>query len=951
MDELGNHVAGETTEATPTGVTSTSSELRKRRSTRIVQAVPLQVTGVDALGRPFVERTSSLILNCHGCRYQSKHYVLKNMWVRLEIPHPEENHEPRMVRGRVAWIQRPRTVRQLFQVALELEVPGNVWGIGFPPEDWFNFSEHDKGHLAAGESAFGSVPGSTPWHERSADSTLERGHEVPHDITPIETPGFAPETEIHVSLNEAGEPSAPATASSMASTPPDKIRVFPSPNSATDASLQLARQLTRLLADARQQIQTAAREAAAQAVSAERLTSEEHWQKRLVGAQEELAKELATAIARIQEESAANPPTAEASSAALRDEVFRGIAPQVEELVREVSATVQEQRAGQLDQRSREAHDHVERLRAACQQAEEAGGRLRETADRTAAQIGARAEDAQRALQDACRLSEEQLSAQRDALNTELTAAQSCWQAFLSGELEAAQTRWQIAVDNALLDVQDRASHTVQERGEQLLAKLQEQTARLSNGLRETANSFAAQSEQHVAALRDSLDSQARRVEGLLGQAGEASERVAGFSARLDTVQQEALERFQGQVDDVLSLHRNELHRRSDALFGEISGRIRAAFDDSSREAAATFSEQIDAMIQPQIAKSDEAMQRLAGGRSLLDAAMSLQQDRVREATNAAFADALEGFRTELAGAEKSLQAAADTMTTKTITEVEGRLEGLKQQTAEDLAKSAEWYEKRAQTQIQVVSEKVSEQTAAHLRDKAEDISNEFASELDQSSKNFVSYAQGQMAEVVSDAFERARALFSEAAETTSAAFVDEIQRHARQDLEGFTSELQDSTAQARNQVESAHAELKHRLTTEQEDFLRRFHTAMHGAVDQGVASAHEKVHAGFEPLLAAWNTAKHAHQAEMQAVSSQISEQAADQYRDRLENVSNQWMLATVSSLDHQSRDAVARIASVADETLRETCSQVFADIGEALRERLQQIASTLTGPGAKTS
>ena len=138
-------------------------------------------------------------------------------------------------------------------------------------------------------------------------------------------------------------------------------------------------------------------------MSAERLTSEEHWQKRLVGAQEELAKELATAIARIQEESAANPPTAEASSAALRDEVFRGIAPQVEELVREVSATVQEQRAGQLDQRSREAHDHVERLRAACQQAEEAGGRLRETADRTAAQIGARAEDAQRALQDACR--------------------------------------------------------------------------------------------------------------------------------------------------------------------------------------------------------------------------------------------------------------------------------------------------------------------------------------------------------------------------------------------------------------------------------------------------------------------------------------------------------------------------------------------------------------------
>src|SRR5450432_3001433 len=114
MDELGNHLAGETTEATPAVLSSTASELRKRRSTRIVQAVPLQVTGVDALGRPFVERTSSLILNCHGCRYQSKHYVLKNMWVKLEVPRPEGDQPPRTVRGRVAWIQRPRTVRQLF---------------------------------------------------------------------------------------------------------------------------------------------------------------------------------------------------------------------------------------------------------------------------------------------------------------------------------------------------------------------------------------------------------------------------------------------------------------------------------------------------------------------------------------------------------------------------------------------------------------------------------------------------------------------------------------------------------------------------------------------------------------------------------------------------------------------------------------------------------------------
>src|SRR5208282_1656472 len=205
------HLHDEASDKVTEGAVDASSDLRKRRSTRIVQAVPLMVTGVDALGRPFAERTSTLIINCHGCRYQSKHYVLKNMWVNLEVPHPEQGHSPRRVRGKVAWIQRPRTVRQLFQVALELESSGNVWGIGFPPEDWSMFNE--EGHFLPNALA-------------PADSS---GSPLPP------TPGGIP-----LPIEEV----EPGVATS------DNIRVFPAPASATDASLQLARQVARLLAEA-----------------------------------------------------------------------------------------------------------------------------------------------------------------------------------------------------------------------------------------------------------------------------------------------------------------------------------------------------------------------------------------------------------------------------------------------------------------------------------------------------------------------------------------------------------------------------------------------------------------------------------------------------------------------------------------------------------------------------
>src|SRR5262249_23312126 len=205
MDDPSSNFVDESVEmASETGA-NPNTELRKRRSTRIVQAVPLVVTGVDALGRPFVERISSLILNCHGCRYQSKHYVLKNMWVTLEIPHPETGQLPRSVRGRVAWIQRPRTVRQLFQVALELEVSGNVWGIAFPPDDWFAFPE------------------GTP-----APPTLD---------AEAETPALPPSAIEPEALPSSVETELPSPA------PNDNLRVFPAPASATDASLQLARQV------------------------------------------------------------------------------------------------------------------------------------------------------------------------------------------------------------------------------------------------------------------------------------------------------------------------------------------------------------------------------------------------------------------------------------------------------------------------------------------------------------------------------------------------------------------------------------------------------------------------------------------------------------------------------------------------------------------------------------
>jgi hypothetical protein len=111
----------------------------KRRSTRLAKSVPIKINGTDALGQPFHESTLTVMIDCYGCKYQSKHYAPKGSTVSVEVRRLEPPRPSLVVKARVVWVQRPKTYREVYHVALAFEVPGNVWGIPWPPTDWFPY--------------------------------------------------------------------------------------------------------------------------------------------------------------------------------------------------------------------------------------------------------------------------------------------------------------------------------------------------------------------------------------------------------------------------------------------------------------------------------------------------------------------------------------------------------------------------------------------------------------------------------------------------------------------------------------------------------------------------------------------------------------------------------------------------------------------------------------------
>lgn len=113
----------------------------KRRSTRVVQAVPLVVTWAGTQSRTLLEETATLSINCHGCQYFSRFHLRKNTRIDVQVGRAKNlgaaaQHFP----ARVAWIRKSRRLGGMYQVGVEFVTPQNVWLIEEAPEDWSPFS-------------------------------------------------------------------------------------------------------------------------------------------------------------------------------------------------------------------------------------------------------------------------------------------------------------------------------------------------------------------------------------------------------------------------------------------------------------------------------------------------------------------------------------------------------------------------------------------------------------------------------------------------------------------------------------------------------------------------------------------------------------------------------------------------------------------------------------------
>lgn len=109
---------------------ATENQYAIRRSSRLPLEVPVLLTSLDP-GLNFSERCNTTLVNAHGCGMISPRGLKQGVRVRLEIVTAK-----RHTTARVAEVVPLGGEPETWLVGLELDVPGNFWGIEYAPADW-----------------------------------------------------------------------------------------------------------------------------------------------------------------------------------------------------------------------------------------------------------------------------------------------------------------------------------------------------------------------------------------------------------------------------------------------------------------------------------------------------------------------------------------------------------------------------------------------------------------------------------------------------------------------------------------------------------------------------------------------------------------------------------------------------------------------------------------------
>jgi hypothetical protein len=131
--------------------------------------------------------------------------------------------------------------------------------------------------------------------------------------------------------------------------------------------------------------------------------------------------------------------------------------------------------------------------------------------------------------------------------------------------------------EDPLVSLEDRIARALNDHAQALLQHFQHEEQRTLATFREAAARVLRDSERQLFPIREAAQAQIKSLESAVASAGASVKVLDRYPSLLERAQQQALDRFQSQVQEILHAHVMELRRRSETVFEQFNAQANSA--------------------------------------------------------------------------------------------------------------------------------------------------------------------------------------------------------------------------------------------------------------------------------------------------------------------------------------------------------------------------------------
>lgn len=847
---------------------------QRRRSTRLEQASPVIIRGVDLLGQPFEERTSAQNMSFHGCRYASKHHLPKNTWITLEVPSGDSRGDAACVRARVAWIQRPQTLRDLFQVGVELEKGKNVWGVA-PPSDW---NTGAVVAVAASVIPAAAIDESAP-QQSEHDVSLEIYLQMALAHTNRELPVIESEESSGMgSTAFLGELHQEMLAESQ--------RIIAEARAAAGEMVeQKANELRDVLASNQQ--------SAAEA-------SHRKWLEELEHGKVDVKAEIVSALA-------------------------ENVSAQLANFQEQVRDALTKEWAEKLSHANVEYSDWQTEARA-----------LREEVRATAAVNDKRVEE--RLTESLTEIRRElEASRVASAAPDASTDTAESGGVRLFAETDTACAQWSELLESSLDNAAQRFNERVTGNSQELLRRTEQELARRVTELQRESGLAAETSRAALGELKVALEAEVSRAKAALGEIEQTAGRFSEYSRQLEAASQDSLNDLRQRLESSVVRQCAELDRHVGELEGMLSARAEERLEQMSRETVERCAEEIGAKTALGLERAKRAAEELAAREEQAEGILRIHRERLRQVSEQVQREGAAHLTTGLAAWQKDLTSTRAAALAQWTTDLETSGVRATEAAASALAKETARQLVEGDAQLLVKAQQAVDSAQERMHKGARVVAGKFRNELDEIEASQLVAAREKFEGAAQEQLHSIKNEITKAAERAAATFGEVIAETSDGVLRDFSAASELKTEEGRARLVAAAESALQGVQSHTQNSFEHFQEQMAIQSEQALKRASETLEHQTGVVLESLRTQGEARLAEWSEKQRSLGEQALDEHNERLHTASDSWVENTLERLDARSEEHIDAAIRATESAVRRACADVFDSVAQAMKRQMQ--------------